>query len=618
MTKGAGLDPPTRGNVTRHEAILSATPVGYQFPAKVTHQRYDAFGNVIEFYNELARPGITDPTKVITYDNHYKTFVESVQTRLADTLVEGSVTTQYAYDTGFGQVTKTLDAHGYLKCFSSDKFGRIQSISDASTAQSTITASCDAQNLVEFNYQDTNNANTQYVETVAYNGEAAGPSRSLQFFDGMGRTYKTASRRADAPAPWFVTVNGTDAAGRPNCAGEPEAADPFDGGRKCEHAQLYVKTFYDAYGRPQLTARRGTEFLTMTSYHMADQDGDGYADNVTVQRVIGEPSVDRIAHTAVNGRGQTVWVFEEGAGSTTITYDALGRPTLIDGPDVIGDYTVDENLITIEYNMAGQRSRIRRPMILANLEEGPTWDYEYDQFSRLSKVTPPKGEDYAAYYRYDSLGRLSRRDFAPFSPTNAGMEDFALAYYDASVTSGKGQLAMIYSPHMVKMFGYDLRGQTVNERRLINGRAYQFLSNYDRFGTLQSTTFPDGETIEFDYAGNLLSEVRSVQNGTYIDNITYDAKERVDTYHLVNGDLTVDYDFNNNSQLEHIKTTPAGGSPLMHLHFASYDRASNPLSITDNAPQCRSKFGRGPIPLRPAAPHGKNRVRRLSGCGCWV
>ena len=609
---------PTRGLVTA--AFESVTGQRKGPRRLIAAQRYDDYGNVTAYYDAHVSDLEAPPLKEITYDDALHTFVDEIRLRTGG-YASHAVSTRYATEPKWGKVTKVLGPSGDLKCRNFDEFGRLMSKSNASLAQTSITASCDAQPLAEYHYctgqaldgsatgcdattpallaGGVTSGRLQYVQTSSYNSENSDAYRKRQYFDGRGRTYKTAVQRRGAD-PFYVTMSRFDDAGREVCTSEGEAHDINDPFFECELAQLFVNTRFDAYQRPSESYRRNADRLLQMFYSMEDKDADGALERVVVQVHDGDPSPDRTVLTATNARGQVVWLQEVGGGTTRITYDVQDRPVLIDGPDIVGHGQTDQNLLQLEYNLLGERVSVKRPAAVGG--DGPQWHYHYDSAGRVAQIVPPRGETSGSHFYYDAVGRMVRRDFHPFDAQNAGAEDFAYDYYDHVAPTGKAALARIQTPAMEKKYHYNFRGELEREERTIPSvslpgytspsRTFEFQNNYDRFGVLQSAVFPDGEVVTMTYSGERLSSLLSEQNGYLVDTIQYDpVKDRLASYRLRFGNVTVTHDFNADSQVERISSVSPSDTH-MDLRYDTYDRAGNPLELSDGATTGTARLGR--------------------------
>lgn len=630
------LSQPTRGLVTQHEtlrdtnsSLLTSRP-SYLLDAhmsgdnwSVVRQSYDEFGNVSQTWSELDVKNNYSPSRILTYDSYYKTFITDVQGKTGSNINATPITTKFLFDPVFGEVIKTISPDGALSCAEFDGFGRISSVSNSIntvSASNFNTATCSAQPLIEFRYCTTaalttgntsghcdsstmsastpgaSTAKLQYLETISYNSENADGIRSRKYYDGLGRTYKTGVQRKPS-MPFQVNLVRFNEAGQQVCVSENQALDIYNQNLSCESTDLFVTTQLDRFQRPWRSFRRSTELMSETRFGMEDKDGDGTLDQVVTQTTYSSPSPNREVSVAKNPLGKVVWLSEADGSTTRIKYDSLNRPYLIDGPDINSQ---DQNLMQISYNYAGQRKSIKRPTTIGGT--GPQWDYVYDSYGRISEVKSPRGTAFGSRYYYDDIGRLSRRDFAPFSTTSAGNEDIRYTYWGHTAITGKGMVSEVQNRWMTKTFGYDFRGNIVNDRRTLKSyqqgvyqtseQVFQFLSFFDRFGVLQTTIHPDSETFDFNYDGGKLQSLISQINGVYIDNANYEAhKDRLENYHIRYGDLTIAHEFNGNSQISRISSSRPSQT-VMNLGFDLYDRAGNPLDINDNASTSALNLGR--------------------------
>ena len=190
-------------------------------------------------------------------------------------------------------------------------------------------------------------------------------------------------------------------------------------------------------------------------------------------------------------------------------------------------YTIDGvgNRTDFDYFGNGDLMRIRKPLGVGNQS------FEYDNLSRMTKVTDAKGQ--ATIYGYDALDRATSINFTGGSSIiNTFDNGGRLTRRDDK--TGPGLLDPVYTT----TFGYDrLNRQTtkVTPNTLLGLLgSTTFTSTFDGVGNLKTVSDPSSGSVAYNYddANRLLN---LVEPGGATTTFGYDAAYRRDTINYPNG-----------------------------------------------------------------------------------
>jgi RHS repeat-associated protein len=147
--------------------------------------------------------------------------------------------------------------------------------------------------------------------------------------------------------------------------------------------------------------------------------------------------------------------------TTAITYDALGRKTAMNDPDM------------------------------------GRWSYAYDNAGNLTSQTDAKAQ--AITFSYDRLKRLTAKTY----PAGSGTSDVTYSYDSTSGgNQGKGQRTGMSDGTGSTAWAYDGRGRVVREAKTINGTGggvFTTTWSYDAMDRVQTMVYPTGEVLTTTY-----------------------------------------------------------------------------------------------------------------------
>ena len=441
-----------------------------------------------------------------------------------------------------------------------------------------------------------------------------------QFFDGLGRVLQTQRPAED----W-------NASGTTNHDIVQFAL--YDAqGKSASSSTLYeVNQFYFTAGsgnHPYQPPDTANQAVTVTNY---DDLGrveqtvafDGSTTDYAYEILNNSEGFDQLTKTTVydaNGhalahftdaRGQLVLVREfEGTtgnyshyGNTFYEYDVLGNLTSVQ--DTLG------NITTINYDALGRKTSMDDP-------DMGHWEYEYDAFGNLIQQRDAKDRLFCFYY--DELSRLTAKvDGGIYDPINNSEcpetqpSTSILAtytYYDFDAAPGlKGQLHKVswgddpdnnyetftYYTNQNNVPEYQ-RGLLETHNRVINGRPYNlYIMDYDLLGRPLNVLQPNGEllTYTYDREGENTLDLSYVlpaggTSATLVSDIKYNERGQMTQMDLGNG-INTNYTYyaatddpaqsgagDSNFRLKSIQA-----SNLLNLTY-TYDKVGNISSINDS------------------------------------
>ncbi|MBK7196412.1 MAG: VCBS repeat-containing protein [Myxococcales bacterium] len=418
------------------------------------------------------------------------------------------VTTSATYDT-FGNVLTTTDELGNTSSVAYDTAG---------THPVRVTNPIGHVATMTWNLCD------QVNSTVAPNGGLQG-----QALDALCRPQAT---MASLPSRYYsVQLSSYTGLGNASAQFRRTETPPGFGG-----TAAWTNQYFDGRGRTYRTTTNGPATIyTDTAYNPRGQvasAGEPYYAGATARAALTTyDALDRpVRVTNLDGTTATITY---GVWTSTIT-DALGHATRTDvdargrvvaitrlssGGNQTTTYTYDllsrltgvqdarGNAWTYTYDTLGRRLTVRDPDL-------GTWSYGYDAKGQLVSQTDAKGQ--TTTLTYDALGRKRTQTIAGVL-TNTWTYDQARAGY-----ANTGRLTSSTEPTGGTTTDYDIAGNLVHQVKTIDGTAYEYRYGYDEAGRLTWTTYPDGDTVgtsaaplTFDAAGRPFAIPGIVTSTTY-------------------------------------------------------------------------------------------------------
>ena len=215
--------------------------------------------------------------------------------------------------------------------------------------------------------------------------------------------------------------------------------------------------------------------------------------------------------------------------TTSIAYDGLGRE--ITRTEIQGSTT---RKVTTTYNTA--KPHIGLVKSQTDSYSGITTSYTYDGYGRLlTKTDKIDDKDYKLTYGYDNYGRH-------IETTYPSGEHLTYAYsgnYLVSITDQS-------STKLISNAAYNARGQAISYKQG-NGNTASY--TYNSYGYPTAISYgPTNQRITYSYAWNATTQnLTSRSMGSYAENFTYDAADRLTGWSIVNStSYTASYSGNGN------------------------------------------------------------------------
>lgn len=429
---------PNHGSLTRTENWLF-DPVRGTSGWVATFAEYDEYGNSTATIDPF---GVRSST---SFDSTFHLFPVS------STSAQGTAIAQTAmsdWDPVCGMITKATDVNGGITTSHYDSLCRL------------VRTDKPGGEFKVISHVNLGKAATQYVQVES--NPAVGDKNiwSRIYFDGMGRTWHSETLGAgdDASAEHHdVTFNPRGKVWKSSL--------PY---RKDATVKYWTTTTYDAKDRiTNVTAPDGS--VSKNSYQTWD---------VTNTDALGRQAIDK-----VDSQGRII-VHSEKLGTnwvkTTYLYDDANF--LMKVTDALGNVTL------VESDTLGRKVRMKDP-------DTGIWLYQYDAVGRAIITTDSLGQ--RTEHVYDELGRKIKTTLlaGSTSPTSYDWK------YDEPRTGmfNKGQLTSATDSLGKAEFNYDQAGRITNRSRTLDGRMYRLSFAYDAGGRVLSTTYPDDETVSYQY-----------------------------------------------------------------------------------------------------------------------
>lgn len=487
-----------------------------------THAQYDQCGNTRNSWDakgNFSQAGYADSFADGVGRNTYA-FVTSVISPVPDPsgqyasntpMVKASV-----YDYGSGLRTAATDPNGKTTTYSyTDDLGNL----DPLDRVRKVTAPDGGWTKYDYD----NNQYGDYVRTRVLKDNSGAVTESYNYFDGLGRPYRSFGYENSDPSKAWLTVDTEyDALSRVKRVSRPyrsvgSASAMFSSG-------VWTEKTYDALGRVATITTKPDNSVVSTTYS---------GNRVTV---IDQAGKRRDSYLNVFGRLDSVVEDPLGAAYlTTYSYDALGNLRTVTQGSPSG--TQQRYFM---YDSLGRLIRVKYPeqaagSIVSNMTDSVTgnsqWSmaYGYDNNGNLTARVDARGV--TASYTYDALNRDTTVRYSD------GTKDID-RHYDGAI-NGKGLFYYSnWDPSNNTRFDthlaideYDEMGRVKKYRQhfLTNGVASpQFLISrtYDVAGRVKTETYPSGHTVTYDYdtAGRLNSFAGNLGDGvqrTYSTGISY-------------------------------------------------------------------------------------------------
>jgi RHS repeat-associated protein len=474
------------------------------------------------------------------------------------------------YDLRFGEATSTTDLNGNVSLRQFDALGRLERLAGANDSLDVPTVAIRYMIDAHAPYALTRN------RLPRKQGDVRGTVDTVVVMDGLGRVIQTkktaelATSETTTGVGWSISGHETyDRMGRLELQGQPFAsfssrAEYVAGtpknptrfaydvlGRNIQTVEANGAVTRVAYGFGTPSGTNALRFLTTTW----DPEGNvrtGYkdaSDRVTEveERIDGRTPITHYEYDPV---GDLTRIIDAAGNVTRIEYDRLGRRTKLVNPDT-GE-------VRFEIDPAGNLVKRFDP----NLDDAQGFiEYVYD-YDQLTDVKYPKSRDVhytygttAAHRKLNGLGRI------------------------VEVTDDAGRELRTYGA-----LG-ELKSSTRVLRPILPGdreRTFTTSFTFDSFGRMMTITYPDRETVEYEYdAGGLLRKATgrrtsglTVEEEPYLAGMAYDEFGQRAWMKLGNGVGTT-YTYEPLTRRLHTLTTVTPLNRTLQAITYGYDRVGN-------------------------------------------
>jgi RHS repeat-associated protein len=481
--------PPNQGFVTRIESRLDTDA---RFVGRTLG--YDQWGNL-----ELIRDETERPT-TIGYDTTHHIYPTSVTNGAG----EQETTT---WDPVCGTPAERRDANNQPTTFQADNFCR-PSLTNTPLGGFEVRT-----------YLNLGNPSTQHVRVEtpsATEGDGSGNDYLLEYFDGLGRPYKTVKKGTSAE-PTIRKDIAYNARG-----GVASETTPYYDGSEAVQTTSHT---YDSLDRVTRSVFLDNADVEKTYGTWSETAYDEHGDPTTSQ------------FDAYGRKKRTEQLFGI---VTTYEHDPLGRMT-----GMTDDIGITWSWI---FDSLGRNTTRNDP-------DAGSWSFEYDDAGRLIQQTDAKAQQ--TDFTYDAAGRLATKVNAAGTVTITHSEQRA-GYFNL------GRLTSVNMPGKTLTMDYDAAGRPVKQERGLDGFLYTAYRRYDSAGRLRGITYPDTDAIgtsevpiEYDRAGRLFS----IPN--ILTAVEYDGAGRPTSQTAANG-LVTTKTYSSRGFLTDIVT--AGGA-IQDLHY---------------------------------------------------
>ncbi|WDE06521.1 hypothetical protein SG34_006265 [Thalassomonas viridans] len=422
----------------------------YGLPASVT-----VTGNVLNSGGEAIKQ-IRSTTTLYSADGYFPKSISKKASASVNHVI--SMTT----DAKTGQPLSVTDVTGVVTTNTYDVFGRLLSKSQTGMPNQTI----------RYYTPDTNKPNNNAVMMTVT--RQAGSPETAVYLDKLGRTLR--SRSKDFAGSNVYKDIAYNARGL-----KTHVSNPHNG-----IASNTVYSDFDLFGRPGQKITPQTNGKLTTKYTYDEVDGE--------TKIVVTPDVgtEITVYRTFNALKQLVSTTDADGGKTHYRYDGQGNPI------VIKDAKGAE--ITASYDALGRKSWVDDP----NMGKST---FVYNDFGELESENNANGK--TTSYEVDFLGRVTGRN------ADGSQADFV---WDTKV---KGLPTSHSENGIKKSFTYDSAARVTKTIVDIGGSysaSYETSIAYDgNYGRVKATTYPDGLVLGYEYNeyGYLTKEYNAASGYSY-------------------------------------------------------------------------------------------------------
>ena len=538
-----------KGLSTRSEGWVEANSY-----IQIARSKFDGYGNPVSLQD--ARGHFRD----IEYDTAFNTFpvTETIQ-------IEGTeLAVKVGYDTTLGLLTQSTDLNGHITHNQYDDFGRQVSVLRPGDGADYPSLSyqyqmSDPHRGDVYDYDSKGNPSLGYSGIVYSSVKTENREQFFQqgtldswtFFDGSGR--ELAKVQEDDAGYILTGAKRYNAKGRDQYVFEPIHLSVLEFSN-LSLQQPHSALTYDANGRNitslSPTDKEGIRHKSAHEYFPLETkliDANG---NASLSR---QDGLERIVLAEEHNMGEIY--------STHYVYDAMGNLEQV--------RDAQNNIKQLRYD------GLNRKIYMSDPDRGET-HYEYDHNNNLVKTTDNKNQ--IIEFTYDAVNR-------PLSEDYLGQPGIEVRYqYDnasddyPSASNVRGALVAVSDLSGSTFGSFDNRGNSNWIVKRVNGEDYRFSSAFDAMDRPINQTWPDGESINYEY--NQRGLLKAIPN--FVNEVTYYSAGQMQELKLANGTKT-HYEFDARQRLIGLSSQlpgQLGAESFQNLSY-QYDGLNNIKKIND-------------------------------------
>ncbi len=545
---------PEKGNL-----LAKIEAVGTAAERTTTYTYHPAFGKVLtETVQSVVNPALAS---IVT--NSYDSANGNLLSRDESGYL-GDVTL-YAYTTVY-----TYDANGKLTGIDGPRPGDADKIIFAYNLTTGYLASMTQPIIGTTTFADHDSLGNPQTVTDP-NGNS-----SNYTYDGTGRVLTVKAPGDTNPTQYFYISGGCT-----SCGGEENKIDHIilPEGNRIDYA-------YDTLGNLRVIK----DSLNNTISYTYDSEGNKLTEQIkdsgeALQKslsyqydalnrvaVIMNPDSSYTQYT-YDGLGNRKTAKDPKGNTTTYNYDALSRLIAVIQPGNVTttyEYNLNSNLtkVTDSNNSATvYRYDDKGRVYLVISPDTGTTTYAYDPAGNLTSKTDAKGITLS--YTYDAANRLT----GITAPAVDGFAAFSISYTYDVCTNGKGRLCSMDDASGTTSYEYSPKGQVTKETKLISSHTYITQYTYDQNGNMKTMTYPSGKVITYNYTNDRATSIVLNNAVNLATNIAYKPFGGMTSIIYGNG-ITSSIGYDNQYHLSTLVT-----STFQNLTYG-YDYNGNITSIT--------------------------------------
>lgn len=447
----------------------------------------------------------------------------------------------YTYDYSSGKIKQYTDFNG-------NKFENIYDNLDRLIEKKQPDPSNPTNLVTSLQYSYYDNVFPRIVLGVNKTGPSGGSS-TYTYTDGIGRPIQV--RTEIEPNIFSVKDYYYNQLGLIDKESLPYFSNNSAKTTATANGNLYISYTYDPLGRQKTVQNAiGTTSYTYYDWETTINDAENNSKDFFN-----------------DAQGNLIKVLEYNEGSsykTEYQYNGLGK--LIKLTDAIG------NVQNFGYDGLGRKLIVDDLHYPGDFFFG-THNFTYDDANNLISETDQNAQ--TIKYAYDQLNRLISEDYK-------GQDGVEATYSYDSCGNGVGKLCSATAGTVVTTYGYTALGPLVYENRIIDGKQYLTIFNYDWQNNPTIILYPaDAGSAVYTY--NNAGKIKSIKfaDKDIIKNITYSPTGAIATIENANGTTENNtYDANKLYSLT-AKSTLFATKPIQNLTY-SYDKVGNITQLVDS------------------------------------